>query len=170
MTDKNFEHSNFGITLASAMLKARPYVQIKLKKCRENARVPKYKTEGSAGMDICAAILEPVTLKPMERKLIPTGLQIELPIDVEAQIRPRSGLSIKYGITLVNCVGTIDSDYRGEICVPLINLSQEDYTIQPDERIAQMIIIRYTLANFIEVAKLSETSRGEKGFGSTGRI
>ena len=120
-------------------------------------------------MDLCAAISEPVTLKPLERALIPTGLKIELEHGYEAQIRPRSGLSIKHGITLINCVGTIDEDYRGEVCVPVVNLSNETYSIQPDERIAQMIIARVEQAEIKVAVELTETSRGEGGFGSTGK-
>ena len=120
-------------------------------------------------MDLCAAISEPVTLKPLERALIPTGLKIELEHGYEAQIRPRSGLSIKHGITLINCVGTIDEDYRGEVCVPVVNLSNETYSIQPDERIAQMIIARVEQAEIKVAVELTETSRGDGGFGSTGK-
>ena len=120
-------------------------------------------------MDLCAAISESITLKPLERALIPTGLKIELEHGYEAQIRPRSGLSIKHGITLINCVGTIDEDYRGEVCVPVVNLSNETYTIQPDERIAQMIIAKVEQAKIEVTVELSETSRGEGGFGSTGK-
>ena len=123
----------------------------------------------AAGMDLCAAIDEPITLQPLERKLIPTGLKIELEHGYEAQIRPRSGLSIKHGISLINCVGTIDEDYRGEVCVPIVNVSNETYTIQPDERIAQMVIARYEQAKIEVVTELSETDRGEGGFGSTGK-
>ena len=131
--------------------------------------MPEYKTDGAAGMDLCAAIAKPITLKPLERALIPTGLKIELEHGYEAQIRPRSGLSIKHGITLINCVGTIDEDYRGEVCVPVVNLSNEIYTIQPDERIAQMVIARVEQAEIKVAVELSETSRGEGGFGSTGK-
>ena len=120
-------------------------------------------------MDLCAAISEPITLQPLERKLIPTGLKIELEHGYEAQIRPRSGLSIKHGITLINCIGTIDEDYRGEVCVPIVNVSNEAYTIQPDERIAQMVIARVEQAEIKVAVELSETSRGEGGFGSTGK-
>ena len=113
---------------------------LKIQRLEHNVNVPEYKTEGAAGMDLCAAISEPVTIKPLERTLIPTGLKIELEHGYEAQIRPRSGLSIKHGITLINCVGTIDEDYRGEVCVGVVNVSNEEYTIQPQERIAQMVI------------------------------
>lgn len=142
---------------------------LKIKRLENNRILPEYKTEGAAGMDLCAAISEPVELKPLERKLIPTGLKIELEHGYEAQIRPRSGLSIKHGITLINCVGTIDEDYRGEVCVPVVNISNEAYTIQPDERIAQMIIARVEQAKLEVVTELSETARGVGGFGSTGK-
>ena len=135
-----------------------------------NKFLPEYKTEGAAGMDLCAAISEPITLKPLERTLVPTGLKIELEHGYEAQIRPRSGLSIKHGITLINCVGTIDEDYRGEVCVGLVNLSNDEYTIQPDERIAQMVIARVEQAEIKVALALSGTARGEGGFGSTGRL
>ena len=110
-----------------------------------------------------------MTLKPLERALIPTGLKIELEHGYEAQIRPRSGLSIKHGITLINCVGTIDEDYRGEVCIPVVNLSNETYTIQPDERIAQMIIAKVEQAQIEVTTELTETVRGAGGFGSTGK-
>ena len=142
---------------------------LKIKQLENNRILPEYKTEGAAGMDLCAAISEPVELKPLERKLIPTGLKIELEHGYEAQIRPRSGLSVKHGITLINCVGTIDEDYRGEVCVPVVNISNEAYTIQPDERIAQMIIARVEQAKLEVVTELTETARGVGGFGSTGK-
>ncbi len=142
---------------------------LKIKRLENNKVLPEYKTEGAAGMDLCAAISEPVELKPLERKLIPTGLKIELEHGYEAQIRPRSGLSIKHGITLINCVGTIDEDYRGEVCVPVVNISNEAYTIQPDERIAQMVIARVEQAELEVVTELTETARGVGGFGSTGK-
>lgn len=142
---------------------------LKIEKLPHNNILPEYKTEGAAGMDLCAAISEPVELKPLERKLIPTGLKIELEHGYEAQIRPRSGMSIKHGITLINCVGTIDEDYRGEVCVPVVNISNEAYTIQPDERIAQMIIARVEQAKLEVVTELTETLRGAGGFGSTGK-
>ncbi|MES2478193.1 MAG: dUTP diphosphatase [Bacteroidota bacterium] len=130
--------------------------------------LPEYQTSGSAGMDLRANLTESITLQPMERKLIPTGLFIALPESYEAQIRPRSGLSIKRGLTLVNAVGTIDSDYRGELMVPIINLSAEAQTIEDGERIAQMVIARYEQATFSLVDVLSETQRGAGGFGSSG--
>lgn len=142
---------------------------LKIFRMEHNKSVPEYKTEGAAGMDLCAAISEPVTLQPLERKLIPTGLKIELEHGYEAQIRPRSGLSIKHGISLINCVGTVDEDYRGEVCVGLVNISNEPYTIQPEERIAQMVIAKYEQAEIQVVTELSETERGAGGFGSTGK-
>ncbi len=142
---------------------------LKIERLENNRILPEYKTDGAAGMDLCAAISEPIILKPLERKLIPTGLKIELEHGYEAQIRPRSGLSIKHGITLINCVGTIDEDYRGEVCVPVVNISNEEYTITPDERIAQMIIAKVEQAQLEVVTELSETVRGEGGFGSTGK-
>ena len=143
---------------------------LKIQRLEHNRILPEYKTEGAAGMDLCAAISEPIELKPLERTLIPTGLKIELEHGYEAQVRPRSGLSIKHGITLINCVGTIGEDYRGELCVPIVNLSNESYTIQPDERIAQMLITRVEQAKLEVVTELSETTRGEGGFGSTGKV
>jgi len=130
--------------------------------------LPAYQTTGSAGMDICAWLPETILLQPMERKLIPTGLYIALPVGFEAQIRPRSGISIKKGLTLVNAVGTIDSDYRGEIMVPIINLSGEAQEIKDGERIAQMIIAKYEQVSWQQVAALDETERGAGGFGHTG--
>lgn len=118
-------------------------------------------------MDVHACLDEPVTLQPMERTMIPTGIAIALPVGYEAQLRARSGMSVKHGITMVNGVGTIDADYRGEIGVLVINLGQEAFTIEPDMRIAQLVIARYETAAWQEVEELSETTRGEGGFGST---
>lgn len=131
--------------------------------------LPQYATPLSAGMDIRANIDAPVVLKPLERKLIPTGLFIELPAGYEAQIRPRSGLAINKGITVLNSPGTIDADYRGEICVILINLSNNDFEIVDGERICQMVIAEHVQASFIEVDVLNETERGAGGFGHTGK-
>lgn len=142
---------------------------LKIEKLPHNKVLPEYKTEGAAGMDLCAAIDEPIELKPLERKLIPTGMKIELEHGYEAQIRPRSGMSIKHGITLINCVGTIDEDYRGEVCVPVVNISNEPYTIEPQERIAQMVIAKYEQAKIEVVTELTDTVRGAGGFGSTGK-
>jgi dUTP pyrophosphatase len=131
--------------------------------------LPEYATEHSAGIDLRANLSEPVLMKPMERKLIPTGLFIELPEGYEAQIRPRSGLAIKKGITVLNSPGTIDADYRGEICVILINLSQEEFLVNDGERICQMVIARHEKAEWIETDSLNETTRGAGGFGHTGK-
>ena len=130
--------------------------------------MPAYATEQSAGMDLRANINEPIVLKPMERRLIPTGLHIALPAGYEAQVRPRSGLALKKGITVLNSPGTIDADYRGEVGVLLINLSNEDFVVNDGERIAQMVIARHEKADFIEVEVLDETERGEGGYGHTG--
>ena len=143
---------------------------LKIERLEHNRFLPEYKTKGAAGMDLYAAISEPITLGPLERTLVPTGLKIELEHGYEAQIRPRSGLSIKHGITLINCVGTVDEDYRGEVCVGLVNLSNETYTIEPDERIAQMVIAKVEQAELKVALALTETSRGAGGFGSTGRV
>jgi dUTP pyrophosphatase len=131
--------------------------------------LPKYETNGSAGMDLRANLEDDITLKPLERVLVPTGLFIELPDGYEAQVRPRSGMSIKHGITLINCVGTIDSDYRGEIKVPVVNLSNETYVVKHGERVAQMIIAKYEKAEWISVESIEDTDRGAGGFGSTGK-
>ncbi len=132
--------------------------------------LPTYETHASAGMDLRANLAEEVLLKPLERALIPTGLFIELPVGYEAQVRPRSGLAIKKGITVLNTPGTIDADYRGEVMVILVNLSAEDYKVQNGDRIAQMIISKHEQADWIEVDDLNETSRGSGGFGHTGLI
>jgi dUTP pyrophosphatase len=130
--------------------------------------LPNYETIASAGMDLRAYITEPITLKPLERTIVKTGLFIELPIGYEAQVRPRSGLAAKKGITVLNAPGTVDADYRGEIGVILVNLSHENFVIENGERIAQLVIAKHERAEWIEVKELSETSRGEGGFGSTG--
>ncbi|HVV56324.1 MAG TPA: dUTP diphosphatase [Mucilaginibacter sp.] len=130
--------------------------------------LPAYETIHSAGMDLRADLQEPVTLQPLERKLIPTGLHIELPEGFEAQIRPRSGLAFKHGISIVNAPGTIDADYRGEIKVLLINLSNEAFEVKPADRIAQMIVARHEKVEWQEVEILNETSRGAGGYGHTG--
>ena len=131
--------------------------------------LPEYATLLSAGMDLRANLAEAVVLKPLERKLIPTGLFIELPVGYEAQIRPRSGLAIKHGISLVNTPGTIDADYRGEIGVIMINLSNEDFVINDGERICQMVVAAHERAEWIEVEELNSTERGSGGFGHTGK-
>lgn len=130
--------------------------------------LPNYSTGHSAGMDLRANLEEPKTLKPLERALIPTGLYIELPVGYEAQVRPRSGLALKKGLSVLNTPGTIDADYRGEIGVILINLSNTEVTIENGERICQMVIAKHEQAELIEVEVLNETDRGEGGFGSTG--
>lgn len=130
--------------------------------------LPKYETEASAGMDIRANLEEAVLLKPLQRAMIPTGLFIELPIGYEAQIRPRSGLAAKYGITVLNTPGTIDADYRGEIKIILVNLSSEAFEIQDGERVAQMIISQHAKADWVAVDELNQTIRGAGGFGHTG--
>ena len=130
---------------------------------------PAYATPLSAGMDLKANLSEPVTLGPLERTMVPTGLFIALPEGYEAQIRPRSGLAAKHGITVTNAPGTVDADYRGEVCVLLVNLSNEPFVINPGERIAQMVIARHEKAEWVEVESLDETERGAGGFGSTGR-
>ncbi len=136
---------------------------------KSNNPLPHYATEHSAGMDLRAFVSEPIILKPLERRLIPTGLFIEIPEGYEAQIRPRSGLALKSGITCLNTPGTIDADYRGEIGVILINLSNQDFVINNGERICQMVINKYEKARLVEVEELSETLRGEGGFGHTGK-
>src|SRR5690554_1453820 len=131
--------------------------------------LPAYETGSSAGMDLRANITEAVTLKPLERAIIKTGLFIELPVGYEAQVRPRSGLAAKKGITVLNSPGTIDADYRGEIGVILVNLSNEEFTVQNGERVAQLVIAKHETAEWVEVETLGETQRGEGGFGSTGK-
>lgn len=131
--------------------------------------LPKYMTEGAAGMDVKANITEPVTLKTLERKLIPTGIKMEIPSGYEVQVRPRSGLALKHGITLVNTPGTIDSDYRGEVGVILINLSNEEFIINPGERIGQLVLQKVYKMEFEKVDELSTTVRAEGGFGHTGK-
>lgn len=136
---------------------------------KSNNQLPAYSTEMSAGMDIRASLSGPVTLKPLERKLIPTGLFVEIPKGYEAQIRPRSGLALKKGITVLNTPGTIDADYRGEICVILINLSQEEFVVENGERICQMVVASHETVHWNLVQKLEETERGAGGFGHTGK-
>lgn len=143
-------------------------MEIEIVNVSEN-ELPFYATPQAAGMDLKANIDSVWTLQPMERKLIPTGLKIQLPEGCEAQVRPRSGLALKHGITVLNAPGTIDADYRGEIGVILINLGQEAFEIQPGERIAQLVIARYEKAEWKEVEVLNETNRGAGGFGSTGK-
>lgn len=131
--------------------------------------LPNYETEGSAGMDLRANLQESIILKPMERLLVPTGLYMEIPFGYEGQIRPRSGLAIKHGLSLINCVGTIDSDYRGELKVPMINLSNEAFEIKHGERIAQFVLAKHGHVEWQIEENLNDTKRGEGGFGSTGK-
>lgn len=130
--------------------------------------LPTYETFEAAGMDVRAAISEPVVLAPLQRALIPTGLHVQLPAGLQIEMRPRSGLAIKHGLTLVNTPGTVDADYRGEICAIMINLSDTPYTIQPGERICQMVITPYIHVSWEEVSHIDETLRGDGGFGHTG--
>ena len=130
--------------------------------------LPKYATEQSAGADLTANISESVTLRPLERRLIPTGIHIGLPVGYEAQVRPRSGLALKHGVTVLNAPGTIDADYTGEIGVVLINLSDKDFVINDGDRIAQLIIARHESAEWVQVDRLDETERGDGGYGHTG--
>lgn len=141
---------------------------MKLKIISKSGILPKYETEGSAGFDIRAYLEEPITLAPGERKLVPTGLYFQLEPGYEAQVRARSGLAIKKGIGLVNGIGTIDSDYRGEVCVPLINWGQEDFVIESGDRIAQVVIAKYEQVTFELTDAINETERGAGGFGHTG--
>ena len=143
--------------------------KVKVKIVTKTGDVPKYETAGSAGMDVKADLKTSVTLNPMERQLIPTGLFIELPIGYEAQVRARSGLSIKYGITLINAIGTVDSDYRGELKVPLVNLGNEPFVIKHGERIAQLVVTKHDIVQWEIVERLEDTDRGSGGFGHTGK-
>ena len=135
---------------------------------KEGALLPEYQTSGSAGADLHAYLAEPVTLKPMERRLIPTGLFVELPAGYELQVRPRSGLELKHGVTVLNTTGTVDSDYRGELCVLLINFGSEPFTVQNGDRIAQAVVAQAVQVSFVQTDALSETGRGVNGYGSTG--
>lgn len=136
---------------------------------KSNHRLPEYATIDSAGMDLKANTTEPIVLGPLERQMIPTGIHIQLPNGYEAQVRPRSGLAAKYGVTVANSPGTVDADYIGEIKVILINLSNEKFVVNPGERIAQLVVAKYERVEWEEVAELNPTERGEGGFGSTGR-
>ncbi|MFT9498291.1 dUTP diphosphatase [Anaerosolibacter sp.] len=144
-------------------------IQIKIKLKESGITLPTYETSSASGMDLRACLSEEVVLGPGERSLIPTGIHIELPEGLEAQVRARSGLAIKHGIGLINGIGTIDSDYRGEIKVPLINWGKEDFIIQNGERIAQLVICRYERIDWVPVEDLNETARGLGGFGHTGK-
>ena len=142
---------------------------VKIKNLSNN-QLPAYQTAGAAGVDLRANLPEaPISLAPLERTLVPTGLYLEVPEGYEAQVRPRSGLAAKHGITVINSPGTIDSDYRGEVRVPIVNLSNETFTIAHGERIAQMVFAKYEQVTFQEATALSETERGSAGFGSTGK-
>ncbi len=141
---------------------------MRLKVISESGRYPEYATEGASGMDLRAYLLEPLTLQPMERMLVPTGLYIEIPVGYEGQVRARSGLAIKHGIGLVNSIGTIDCDYRGELRVPMINFGQEPFTINDGDRIAQLVIAKYEKVDVVPASSLSDTDRGVGGFGHTG--
>ena len=143
-------------------------MRVKIKRLSEHAEIPEYATEQSAGMDLRAVLDEPVTLRSLERKVVMTDLAIALPRGYEAQVRPRSGLAAKHGITVLNTPGTIDADYRGNIGVILVNLSTEPYTIHNGERIAQLVIAKHERVEFVEVDELDDTERGDGGFGSTG--
>jgi dUTP pyrophosphatase len=142
---------------------------MKIKVINKSAHpLPHYETIASAGMDLRANITESITLKPLERAIVPTGIFMELPMGTEAQVRPRSGLAAKKGVTVLNAPGTIDADYRGEVGVILVNLSNQEFVIENGERIAQIVIAQHSQAQWIEVTELSSTDRGEGGFGSTG--
>lgn len=143
-------------------------IEVKIVNTSNNS-LPEYATEGSSGMDVRADLASPVTLQPLERKLVPTGLFMEIPIGYEAQVRPRSGLAIRHGITCLNTPGTIDADYRGEIKIVLINLSAEKQIINPGDRIAQLVIQKVEKINWDQVTVLTETVRNSGGFGSTGK-
>lgn len=135
---------------------------------RSGNELPAYETHGSAGMDVRAELSEPLTLAPLQRALVPTGLRVQLPVGYELQVRPRSGLALKHGISIVNTPGTVDSDYRGEIGIIIINLSDQPYVIQPGERIAQFVITQYTRVEWEPTDRLDETKRGDGAFGHTG--
>ena len=143
-------------------------MEMDIVKIRPDAVLPQYQTAGAAGADLHACMDEPIILQPMERRVIPTGLAMSIPEGFEVQIRARSGMSIKHGITMVNGIGTIDADYRGEVGVLAINLGQEVFTIEPGMRIAQMVLARYEVARWNEVTVLDETTRGAGGYGSSG--
>ena len=145
-------------------------MNVKIKKLNDKALLPAYETEHAAAMDVRACLDEPKILQPLERAMIPTGLAFEIPVGYEMQIRARSGLSIKHGITMVNGVGTIDADYRGELNILVINLGQEPFVVEPDMRIAQLLISKFDKISWNITEELSETDRGAGGFGSTGFV
>jgi len=144
-------------------------IKVLVKKLNSKAQLPKYKTDGSSGMDLMALIENPITIKPQKSALIPTGLSIAIPVDTEVQIRPRSGLAAKSSVSVLNTPGTIDSDYRGEIKIILFNHGKEEFTVNSNDRIAQMILMPVLKAEFEEVENLPTTLRGSGGFGSTGK-
>jgi len=143
-------------------------MNIDVVKLRDNAILPEYQTKGAAGADLHACLDAPLTLQSMERKMIPTGLAMAIPEGYEVQVRARSGMSIKHGITMVNGIGTVDADYRGELGVLVINLGQEPFTVEPGMRIAQMVVAKYETIGWNEVSELDETDRGTGGYGSSG--
>ena len=143
--------------------------EVRILRLDERARLPAYMSEGAAGLDVCACLGEPVTLLPGERHLVGTGLAMAIPVGHEVQVRPRSGLAYKHGITVLNAPGTIDSDYRGEVKVLLVNHGQEPFVIQHGERIAQLVLAAVRRAGLLEVTALDDTARGAGGYGSTGR-
>lgn len=144
-------------------------IQVKVEKMPHCKELPRYATPGAAGMDLTFASDEPLSVGPGKRAKLPTGIKLEIPVGYEAQVRPRSGLAAKAGISLTNCVGTIDCDYRGEVMVLIINHGEETYTFSPGERIAQMVIVPVPVVELIEVDRVADTERGEGGFGSTGK-
>lgn len=145
------------------------FPRIRVKRLRPGAELPRYQTAGAAGMDLHAALDVPITLAPGARALVPTGLALAIPVGWEGQVRPRSGLAAKHGVTVINAPGTIDSDYRGEVGVVLVNHGQEPFVIKSGERIAQIVFAPYAQATLLEVEELDETERGAGGYGSTGR-
>lgn len=146
-------------------------VQIQIKRVRDNAdlALPSYQSSLSSGMDLRADVREQIVVAPGDRVMVPTGISLEIPAGFEAQVRPRSGLALKHGVTVLNSPGTVDADYRGEVCVILANLGREAFVINRGDRIAQIVIAQVTQARLVEVAALSDTERGSGGFGSTGR-
>lgn len=144
-------------------------IQVKVEKMPHCKELPRYATPGAAGMDLTFASDEPLSVGPGKRAKLPTGIKLEIPVGYEAQVRPRSGLAAKAGISLTNCVGTIDCDYRGEVMVLIINHGEETYTFSPGERIAQMVIVPVPVVELVEVDRVADTERGEGGFGSTGK-
>lgn len=146
-----------------------PAIQLKVERLPHCRAIPQYATPGSAGLDLVLAVDEPVVLMPGKRAKLPTGIKLEIPRGFEAQVRPRSGLADKAGISLTNCVGTIDSDYRGEVMVLVVNHGESPYTFNPGDRIAQMVVVPVPYVEVLEVPKVAESERGEGGFGSTGK-